>query len=148
MPVVGDNEQQKASGKSISVDEVFAKAKVKPPSTHSNCMKLLSYYQANNLGCPQYQYFKNGNMFEAQLTLPDGTMFIGKQRKNREEASEETAYKALKHLIPDAQSFSKPKSPKVFPTPPQQWYQNSSGSKTGVNPVSILFVDYFELRFI
>lgn len=60
-------------------------------------MKLLSYYQSNGLGCPQYQYCKTlDQQFVAQIALPDGKTVIGKPAENKAHASELVAEKVYK----------------------------------------------------
>lgn len=100
----------------------------------------MSYFQANNLGCPQYQYFRNGNLITAQVAIPGGRVLVGKSCFSKEEASESAANAALRHLTNQTNlSPNKPKSPKTFPTPPKQWYKNatSSTSSTSKGTVSL-----------
>lgn len=61
-------------------------------------MQLLSYYQCNSFGCPQYQYCKVGDKFQASLTLPNGEVVFSPLSDNKEEASERVASEALKRL--------------------------------------------------
>lgn len=107
-------------------------------------MKLVSYFQTHNLGCPQYQYLKNGNETIAQVTIPGDRVLTGKPCKNKEEASESAAREALKYLVntpgtdlSPSKPVPKPKSPKTFPTPPRQWYyKKAPAERVIVNSVS------------
>lgn len=62
-------------------------------------IRLLTYFQSNGLGLPRYQYLQIGENLQAQITLSDGTLIIGKAAQTREEASEEVAAKVLDLFI-------------------------------------------------
>lgn len=62
-------------------------------------IRLLTYYQSNELGLPRYQYFKSGDGFQAQITLSDGILIEGKPAKTKEEASENVAAEVLNLFI-------------------------------------------------
>ncbi|CAG9814067.1 unnamed protein product [Phaedon cochleariae] len=88
-------------------------------------IRLLTYYQSNGLGLPRYQYFNVKNMTQAQITLSDGKLVIGKPAESREAASENVAVEVLEFLMKKVTLDDKPtsRSDDGIPIPPMNWFR-------------------------
>ncbi|KAJ8980060.1 hypothetical protein NQ317_012900 [Molorchus minor] len=116
-------EEKKGDG---ALFDMFANAAKSPAS-----VRLLTYYQSNGLGLPRYQYFRNGDSIQSQLSLPTGETVVGKPAKNREEASENVAAETLEIFIKKAKGEADTtKQTGDFPSPPQTWVQPAKATTT------------------
>ncbi|CAH0556696.1 unnamed protein product [Brassicogethes aeneus] len=99
----------------INVADIFANA-------GTATVRLLTYFQSNNLGLPRYQYFEENNGIVAQLILPPKGLMVGKLCSNREEASESVAEAALNEFMKKG-SERTVEVVNNFPAPPKTWVQ-------------------------
>ncbi|XP_018322001.1 5'-3' exoribonuclease 1 isoform X2 [Agrilus planipennis] len=89
----------------LNVQDIFAHARNKAQTLSDNAFstaKLLNYYKSLDLGCPRYQFFElPKKMFQAQITLPDGSVVSGNACQSKENACDSAAAEALKILTRD-----------------------------------------------
>ncbi|XP_030763279.1 LOW QUALITY PROTEIN: 5'-3' exoribonuclease 1-like [Sitophilus oryzae] len=113
----------------LSFEMLAAKVAEAPSS-----VRLLTYYQSNNLGIPRYQYFQSDGQYRAQITLSNGEIVMGKPGQNKELATENVASDVLHILIQRAKGTDASHGPdKNLPVPPKTWVkpqQESTASET------------------
>ncbi|XP_043500398.1 5'-3' exoribonuclease 1 [Polistes fuscatus] len=81
---------------------------------------LLNHYQILGLGVPRYNYFvyKQTNMIQAQIILPDAKVFVGDPGLNLPQATQNVAKKVYEELNLD--KVKKPDT-NILLKPSQQW---------------------------
>ncbi|XP_057669654.1 5'-3' exoribonuclease 1 [Diorhabda carinulata] len=90
-------------------------------------VRLLTYYQSNQLGLPRYQYFPvKHNMIQAQITLNDGKILVSEPKKTREDASENVAAIVLKDFLKKGKGMEMTNNHEHFPAPPTNWVNSNT----------------------
>ncbi|CAH1131010.1 unnamed protein product [Ceutorhynchus assimilis] len=88
-------------------------------------IRLLTYYQSNGLGVPQYLYVPLENKCKANIVLTDGEVVLGDLADSKQDAIENVANKVLQLLMKKVPTITeKAVSDQNLPIPPKNWVKS------------------------